>query len=146
MEPRDNAASNFPPDESRPDESPPEDSPPDAENPPGMNGRDVALICTGLLILFAVVSWAAVAQKCSTYDEPVHALGSWLALRYGDFRIDPENPPLWQHWAALPHGREALKLDTGHPDWGEIVHRDQEARYTFAPDMLYRTPENDGEE
>jgi len=63
-----------------------------------------AIACAALILIFALLSWFATASKSPTHDEPQHALGGWLGLRYHDYRINAEDPPLWGYWAALPNG------------------------------------------
>src|SRR5207248_2427081 len=82
-----------------------------------ISGRAAFIICAVLLLIFTLQSWWGVSGKSSTCDEPVHAVGSWLATWHNDYRIDPENPPLWQHWAALPQGPHALEMDFARPDF-----------------------------
>ena len=49
--------------------------------------RSAIVACGLLLVLFAVLSYSAVRTKSATYDEPMHALGAWIHLHHGDFRI-----------------------------------------------------------
>jgi hypothetical protein len=106
------------------------------------SARIAFLACAGLLILFAGISWSAINSKGATYDEPYHALSAWLQLRYGDFRMDCEDPPLWQYWASLPNGKSALKADFKSSDWTtmpqEIAHQ-----WYWGVTTLYRTAGND---
>ena len=52
-------------------------------------------------------------------DEPLHAIAGWLQIHEKDFRVDPEDPPLWKYWAALPTRRSdvvvSLKVPPGTP-------------------------------
>lgn len=59
-------------------------------------------ICTGLLLVFGFLSYFAACTKCATYDETLHAPAGYTYLRYFDFRANPEHPPLWKYWEALP--------------------------------------------
>jgi hypothetical protein len=102
-------------------------------------------ICVALLLLFCVLSRSAVRTKSSTYDEPIHALGGWTHLRFGDFRNNFEDPPLWQYWAALPVGKDALKVNWGLPSWTGMNQFNDAQQWIFAVNTLYRTPGNDGE-
>ncbi|HEX3358473.1 MAG TPA: hypothetical protein VHS31_15980 [Tepidisphaeraceae bacterium] len=111
-----------------------------------MSGSTTFITCAMMLALFAALSWEAVASKCATYDEPVHALGSWMVLRHSDFRIDAENPPLWQHWAALANGDNALPFNLNDPNFSRILHQDQDLRYAFTAHQLYQSPGVDGEQ
>jgi len=56
------------------------------------------------LLLAVAVAVAAVAGfgDGPTYDEGVHVLSGLTALRTGDFRLNPEHPPLVKLWASLP--------------------------------------------
>src|SRR5688572_28964421 len=104
------ARKNRPPNRTAPPASSPAPAtpaPPSAPAPRG--GAKVAIVaCAGLLIVFALLAHFAVASKSPTYDEPLHAVGAWLHLHKGDFRVNPEDPPLWHYWAALPNGPNAL--------------------------------------
>ncbi|MBN1354730.1 glycosyltransferase family 39 protein [bacterium] len=55
--------------------------------------------------------------KSPTADEKIHLAGGYASLITGDFRIDPEHPPLIKQIAALPLlvSRPHLPLD--HPAW-----------------------------
>src|SRR5271170_7467156 len=106
--------------------------------------RRAVLFCGTLLLFFAAIAWAAVQTKSPTADEPYHAVAGWLHLRQGDFRIDSEDPPLWNMWAALPNGRSSLRSDFEYRDWAALpVATDAEARWLV--DNLFRTPGNDAD-
>jgi hypothetical protein len=77
----------------------------------------VMIACAAMLLLFTAVSWTATDSKGATYDEPYHALSAWLQLHYSDFRMDNENPPLWQYWASLLNGKSAITADFKSDDW-----------------------------
>jgi 4-amino-4-deoxy-L-arabinose transferase-like glycosyltransferase len=59
-----------------------------------------------LLALFPVVFFAfglsAQASMSATWDEPLHLTAGHAILTSGDYRYDPEHPPLARAWAALP--------------------------------------------
>lgn len=97
-----------------------------------------------LLALFATLAWVAVRSKSPTYDEPLHAVGAWLHLHHADFRVNPEDPPLWHYWAALPNGPDAL-----NPRMDEILFKrvadDIFREWAYVVEVLYRTEGNDGE-
>src|SRR4051794_44229 len=71
---------------------------------PQINPRLALAAIVALLIVFAGLAYFAVSSKAPTYDEPLHALGAWQQLWTHDFRVNPEDPPLWKYWAALPNG------------------------------------------
>ncbi|HWP24324.1 MAG TPA: hypothetical protein VNM15_09140, partial [Candidatus Binatia bacterium] len=80
------------------------------------------------LLLFALIfggfSIASFQQKSPTVDEPVHLLSGYAALQWGDFRANPEHPPLAKMLAAVP----LLFLDIkdprrSAPEWDLIPER-----------------------
>ena len=81
--------------------------------------RTAALVAL-LLLAFAALAMTTALSKSPTYDEPLHAVSAFLQLHHDDFRVDPEDPPLWKYLPALttradfiPPAR--LKLPTGTP-------------------------------
>src|SRR4051794_25251332 len=76
-----------------------------------------------LLALFAALSYTAARTKSATYDEPLHAVGGFIELRYHDYRIDAENPALFGMWSALPHNRGDLSVDTRSRAFQDSVTR-----------------------
>jgi len=105
--------------------------------------RRAVLFCGTLLLLFAAIAWAAVQTKSPTTDEPYHAVAGWLHLRQGDFRLDSEDPPLWNIWAALPNSRSSLQSDVNKQDWSALP-LSTATEYAWVVDLLFRTPGNDG--
>lgn len=101
-----------------------------------------AALCAAILALFAILSWSAASTKGHTFDEPLHGLGAWVNLRFGDFRIAYEHPPLWKYWLALPNGREAMRADFEAGEWRDMP-REPSGKWLWAVRTLYRTPGND---
>jgi hypothetical protein len=59
----------------------------------------------GLLIFAAIFITLAVSsyvRESATWDEPQHLVAGYSALRFHDYRTDPEHPPFIRMWAALP--------------------------------------------
>ncbi len=96
-----------------------------------------------MLATYAAVAWSAASTKSPTFDEPYHALSAWVQLHRHDFRIDNEDPPLWQYWASLPNGRHALAADFGSADWRDMA-AEPAHQWTWTVRTLFRTPGNDG--
>jgi len=108
------------------------------------SGSTVALIaCILLLVIHATLAWTAVVTKSATADEPLHALAAYMRVAHGDFRLNPEDPPLWGYWAAaLQPRRAAPKLDLNSPLW--IALPDYMWNQSkWVTQTLYRTPGND---
>jgi hypothetical protein len=99
-------------------------------------------LCAGLLLVYLVVGLRAKSEKSATFDEPLEGLGAWVGARHHDYRLVPENPPLWQYWASLPLGKSALDVNLNGPEW-DIITRDITQRYAWTVNTLYRTPGND---
>jgi hypothetical protein len=100
------------------------------------------LICAALLIAFAVTSYTAVLTKSATADEPLHAVAAYVRTFYGDFRLNPDHPPLWGYWAMLPQSRSSLKLDLDSEDWKALPEK-LWLGAKFSTGVLYRTAGND---
>jgi hypothetical protein len=106
--------------------------------------RLALLVCSTLLVSFALIAWLAVSAKSPTYDEPYHAPSAWIALHRSDFRIDSEDPPLWKYWAALPNGRDAISADFTGDTW-QSIPRNLPRQWYWCVTTLYRTPGNNAE-
>jgi 4-amino-4-deoxy-L-arabinose transferase-like glycosyltransferase len=71
--------------------------------------------CALALVFFAALALMSAWSKSPTYDEPLHALGAWLHLHHHDFRVNPEDPPLWKYWPALATTPQSIKVDLTPP-------------------------------
>jgi hypothetical protein len=89
--------------------------------------------------MFAGMSWTAAARKSPAYDEPLHTVGGWLIRNAGDYRVDPDHPPLWLLWSSLPNGPSTLRPDTASPHW-ERMFSNYWSCYLFSADTLYHAP------
>jgi Dolichyl-phosphate-mannose-protein mannosyltransferase len=96
-------------------------------------------------LAFSLICIASFVQKSPTIDEPIHLFAGYSYLKHGDFRANPEHPPLAKIWAALP----LLAFDVKDPV-PESLH------WRMIPDNLLPLPtlslarqmllvENDGE-
>src|SRR5688572_21739185 len=102
------------------------------------------LACAALLAVFAGLSWRAVVTKSPTSDEPLHAIGAYMKWFHADFRVDPEDPPLFQYWAMLPQTRDVLQVDTSLRSFTEIPNY-MWRQWDWVVHTLFRTPGNDGD-
>src|SRR5688572_3682730 len=108
-----------------------------------MRQASLAIIVV-LLSAYAALAYFAVASKSPTYDEPLHALGAWQHLYGGDFRVNPEDPPLWHYWAALPNGRHAIRADTSSELFAMVLN-DIQHQWEYTVETLFRVAGNDGD-
>lgn len=53
-------------------------------------------------VIFITLTVASYTRESATWDEPQHVLAGYAALKHGDYRVDPEHPPLLRLWAAAP--------------------------------------------
>lgn len=97
----------------------------------------------GLLGLFVLLSLGAWRTKSPTFDEPVHLFAGYTYLTRGDFRVNPEHPPLAKLWAALPLlGLDAKDPIPSSPDW-EQVPRHGSIGWRLADDMVFSANDAD---
>lgn len=96
-----------------------------------------------MLLAFAVLSFTAATTKNSTYDETLHIPSAWANL-HGDFRANPEHPPLWKYWSALPHLLWPFKIDHDKEDW-QGIPQNPAYEWNWGIDALYRTPGNNAD-
>lgn len=105
-----------------------------------------------MLALFALVFigeclWSY-TQTSATFDEPVHLADGYFSLARGDYRFDPEHPPLLRMWAAVPLLFERVTADSTVLDatWSDswalnVLHHDAH-RFVYlqndADRLLYR--------
>ncbi len=52
--------------------------------------------------VFIVLTVSSYTRESATWDEPQHLVTGYNALRFHDYRTDPEHPPFLRMWAALP--------------------------------------------
>src|ERR1700687_3248859 len=68
------------------------------------------LVFAAVFIALAVGSYV---RESATWDEPQHLTAGYSALKFHDYRTDPEHPPFIRMWAALPLlAMNDIKLDT----------------------------------
>ena len=61
-----------------------------------------AVVLTTFAIIFVLITVTSFLQKSPTVDEPIHLFAGYSYLKWGDYRANPEHPPLAKLWAALP--------------------------------------------
>ena len=114
---------------------------------PSVNGPFVvALIWILFAVVFGLISLTSFVQKSPTVDEPVHLLSGYANLKWGDYRANPEHPPLAKMWAALP----LMLMDVRDPratapDWNRIPTESPRALHTVNVAAQFLFVENDAE-
>lgn len=56
-------------------------------------------------------------RQSATFDEGAHLPAGYAALALGDYRMNPEHPPLLKLWAAAPLLALQPRLDTADESW-----------------------------
>lgn len=60
------------------------------------------ILCAGILFVMGANLLAVAARQSLTNDEVVHIPSGYRYLTRGDFRLNPEHPPLVKMWSGLP--------------------------------------------
>ena len=88
-----------------------------------MRGRSIPTrVAIALLAVHALLGLWHAWSTSATYDETTHIASGYLTWRTGDFRLNPEHPPLVKLWATLP----LLALDPW-PSSAALTHPDSAA-------------------
>jgi hypothetical protein len=79
------------------------------------------LAISALLAIFLAAAHLAASRSSCTYDETLHVTSAYVIRHTGDFRVNPEDPPLFQRVAAL--GLPAGSLQPNYEDsaWQEML-------------------------
>jgi hypothetical protein len=93
--------------------------------------------------VFVALSLGSVQRKSPTYDETVHLFAGYAYLKWGDYRVNPEHPPLVKMLAAAP--LLVLDLDTSGitPRERHYVQRDKNYGWVLAHRFVFL--DNDAE-
>jgi hypothetical protein len=112
---------------------------------PALDARPArtALICGALLIVFYLLALSAVRTKSPTMDEPLHALGSYLHVFERDYRVNPEDPPLWNYLAMVPQLASRLQPNSARELWDKQL-QDMNYWFMLTTEWLFHTPGQDG--
>jgi hypothetical protein len=78
--------------------------------------RDAAVIAGGLALLLGL-GFTSLRTKSAVYDEIVHFSAGYTSLRFGEFRFNPDHPPLVARLAAAPLLAMDVRFPPGDPAW-----------------------------
>lgn len=113
-----------------------------------MKQRLIEGACVALLLaLFVIAAGTEINSTSATYDEPVHIAAGWSYAQWGDYRLNPEHPPLVKRLAAIAlRNVTPAAVPGAHPgepslhelsnDWHAAL-ADPSAEWTFAHNLLY---------
>src|SRR5262249_28258738 len=84
-----------------------------------------------------------VLSKSPTIDEPYHFAAAYSHIFQGDFRADPEDPPLWSWLLMLPIARQdlaaAVKSSEAMALWDRSL-RDPMAPWAWVDQVMFYSP------
>ncbi len=76
------------------------------------------LILAAFVCLYWFLAVSSNRQYSATYDEPIHLVGGYAALKTADYRFFIDHPPLLPMWMALPLALNSdVKLETRRLSW-----------------------------
>ena len=82
-----------------------------------MSTRLRTALLGSILAVFAIANLATMRVTTATSDETSHLPAGYTYWRTGDFRLNPQHPPLVKLLAALPLLALAPRLDPADPGW-----------------------------
>ena len=100
----------------------------------GRFGRErSSWIVAGILLVMAVLGFGSMIGNSAIVDEVAHIPAGFSYIHYGDYRLNPEHPPLIKDLAALPLQLLNLKFPLGRPEWTTEVN----GQWDVGRDLLY---------
>jgi hypothetical protein len=98
-----------------------------------------AVVLSSFAIIFCALTVSSYRQTSATWDEPQHIVAGYAAWKAGDYRVDPEHPPLLRMWATLPllfrHDVTSNHDAIAAPAYGEWLGQGQ---FAFCHQFLYK--------
>ena len=107
------------------------------------SGVVVGLLCLLMMVAHVVAGLRAVSGKSATNDEPLHLVSGVVINAWGDFRVNPEDPPLWKRfaaWGITPETAWGKGMGRETPDWEKMLDPISRRHWDYSVDALYRTP------
>jgi predicted membrane-bound dolichyl-phosphate-mannose-protein mannosyltransferase len=81
------------------------------------SGRRFWIAVAVLLAIMGTAQVTSVLDETATYDEGFYIAAGYSYLKTGDFRMNPEHPPLAKLLDALPLLWLRPELPLAHPSW-----------------------------
>src|SRR3990167_6108142 len=89
-------------------------------------------IAASILAVMAVLMFSSAAKDAITTDEAPHITSGYTYLKFQEYRLNPEHPPLIKDIAAFPLIFQNLDFPTDSPSWTTNTN-DQ---WSLAPQFL----------
>jgi len=84
-----------------------------------------------MLLLMFGLGMGSMLGNSAIVDELAHIPAGYSYLKYGDYRLNPEHPPLIKDIAALPLMFMNLKFPHNQPSWTTEVNGEWDVGYAF---------------
>ncbi|MFN7927884.1 MAG: glycosyltransferase family 39 protein [Blastocatellia bacterium] len=89
-------------------------------------------IVASLLALFLLLSFTSMRRKNATFDEGTHIPAAYTYVAYGDFRLNPEHPPLTKWLAGFAQRLLTPTVVTTDAAWENGEQWEFGAKYLYA--------------
>jgi 4-amino-4-deoxy-L-arabinose transferase-like glycosyltransferase len=89
------------------------------------------ILAGAMLAVMFGLSFGAMVGDSAIVDEVAHIPAGYSYLHYGDYRLNPEHPPLMKDLAALPLQFMNLKFPNENAAWTTDVNGQWETGWTF---------------
>ena len=96
---------------------------------------------------FLVLAIGDITGSSPTYDEPVHLAAGWSYLATGDYRLNPEHPPLLKMFAAAAGGKlwpagmtnaaDGTQSFSSLQEMWDLALTNKQAQWFFSHHLLY---------
>ncbi len=90
-----------------------------------------AYIAGGLLIVMFVLGMSSMVGNSAIMDEVAHIPAAYSYLHYGDYRLNPEHPPLIKDLAGIPLQFMNLKFPINGSAWNNEVNGEWDVGWDF---------------
>ena len=104
----------------------------------GFAEKQHGYLAAGLLAVMAVLSLGSMVGNSATFDEVAHLSAGYAYDHFGDYRLNPEHPPLLKNLAALPLQFMHLSFPTQDPAWTTAAN----GQWSVGSSFLYHMGNN----
>jgi 4-amino-4-deoxy-L-arabinose transferase-like glycosyltransferase len=119
---------------------------PKLKRSPSRSNLLALVLCVACIFSFAVISFRSWLDKSAAFDEPLHFVSAWLQTHYGEFRCNPEDPPLWKYYIAVGTNKDDLQFDFKNSNWTWMLRAIPGGEVLFTDKVLYQTAGNNPDE
>jgi len=103
-----------------------------------LNNKTTNIIAGILLLICFLVCIFSIRNMSLTMDEQAHIPSGYSYLKYQDYRLNPEHPPLAKDISAIPLLFMNLNFPTDHVCWTEEVN----SQWTCGKEFIFKSGNN----